>query len=299
MSLHPYRTYRTTVARLDALSPHFTRVTLQGADLAFFGTDGLDQRIKLILPLPDGTVTDVGQFDPDQGMYEWYFRWRQLPDEKRNPIRTYTVRAIRPDQREIDIDFVLHGSEGPASAWAMAAQVGDELVVVGPNAGSAEHPGGIEWKPGPATSVLLAGDETAAPAIGAILESLPEHITGEAYIEVPTEADTLSVTAPAGVNVTWLPRGSAAHGVRLSAAVHAWGKARAGEATAAAELAEPGQDEVLWEVPDQAAATEYAWLAGEAGTITALRRFLVRDIGIDRASIAFMGYWKFGRAESA
>ncbi len=120
VSHHPYRTYRTTVAHRTQLSPNFLRVTLTGPDLVHFGTAGLDQRIKLILPLPDGSFTDVGQFDETVGMMEWYRRWRELPDETRNPIRTYTIRAVRPEVREIDVDFVLHGTEGPASAWASA-----------------------------------------------------------------------------------------------------------------------------------------------------------------------------------
>src|SRR5690606_35038902 len=134
----------------------------------------------------DGSVTDVGQFDESLPMMEWYRRWRELPDELRNPIRTYTVRAVRPEAREIDVDFVLHGTEGPASAWATSAQVGAPLVVVGPDARSEVSGGGIEWNPGAATSVLIAGDETAAPAICSIVESLAPGVTGEVFIEVPT-----------------------------------------------------------------------------------------------------------------
>ncbi|MDT0156029.1 siderophore-interacting protein [Microbacterium sp. ARD32] len=305
MSQHPYRTFRTTVARIAPLSPSFTRITLTGDDLAHFGTDGLDQRIKLIIPFADGTVTDVGQFDQTQGMGEWYRRWRELPDEQRNPIRTYTIRDPRPAEREIDVDFALHGSEGPASAWAMSARVGDPMFVVGPNSRSQQPAGGIEWRPGDATSVLIAGDETAMPAICSIVESLPPHVTGEVCIEVPTDADALPLQGPDGVRVTWLGRGAAAHGVRLTAAVHAWGRQRSRALVPAASaasgdwVAEPSADEILWEVPDAVAGGEYAWLAGEAGTITALRRHLVRDLGIDRRSIAFMGYWRQGRAEAS
>ncbi|MFD5213836.1 siderophore-interacting protein [Microbacterium sp. NPDC058345] len=298
MSHHPYRTFRTTVSRITPLSPHFTRITLAGDDLQHFGTDGLDQRIKLIIPFADGTITDVGQFDETQSMGEWYRRWRELPDEKRNPIRTYTIRAPRPQDREIDVEFVLHGTEGPASAWASAARVGDPMFVVGPDSRSEEQGGGIEWKPGSASSVLIAGDETAAPAIRSIVEALPADAVGEVCIEVPTEADALPLTAPDGVRVSWLARSGAAHGVRLSAAVHAWGRQRA-SSSAAADLDDPSSDEILWEVPDAVDGGEYAWLAGEAGTITALRRHLVRDLGIDRRSIAFMGYWKQGRAEAS
>jgi len=338
---HPYRTYRTTVARLTPLSPHFTRITLHGEDLQWFGTDGLDQRIKVMIPFADGSFTDIGQFDESQSMTEWYRRWRELPDAKRNPVRTYTIRAVRPAEREIDIDFVLHGTSGPASAWATAAAVGDVLAVVGPDSRVEGHDGGIEWHPGEATSLLIAGDETAVPAICSIVESLPADATGQVLAEVPTEADALPLSAPPGVTVTWLARGAAAHGVRLSAAVHAWGEERAarlaaptrtpirhaaapaalsaapaglsarlgaGEegggggvatlAPATEEFTEPDEDEVLWEVPEHVPGVEYAWLAGEAGTITALRRHLVRDLGIDRRSIAFMGYWREGRAEA-
>ncbi len=302
VSHHPYRTYRTTVAHRTQLSPNFLRVTLTGPDLVHFGTAGLDQRIKLVLPLPDGSFTDVGQFDETVGMMEWYRRWRELPDESRNPIRTYTIRAVRPEVREIDVDFVLHGTEGPASAWASAAAPGAPLVVIGPDA-RADETGGLEWNPGDAGSVLIAGDETAVPAICAIVESLPAHVTGSVYIEVPTEADALPLAAPEGVAIRWLARGSAAHGLRLSAAVHAWGETRAAEdepaATTGTELADPSEDEVLWEVPDAAVGSCYAWLAGEASTITALRRHLVRNLGIDRRSVAFMGYWRRGRAEAA
>ncbi|REJ05686.1 siderophore-interacting protein [Microbacterium bovistercoris] len=307
---HPaYRTYSTTVARISALSPNFTRITLRGDDLEHFATDGLDQRIKLIIPFADGTITDVGQFDPSEEMYGWYRRWRELPDEQRNPIRTYTVRAVRPAAREIDVDFVLHGTEGPASAWATGAQVGDPLFVVGPDA-RAEERGGLEWKPGDAGTVLIAGDETAAPAICAIVESLPTHVSGEVFIEVPSTDDALALDCPDSVQVTWLGRDGAPHGERLTSAVHAWGTRRASAASASpASVPERAKrdegpaseenDDILWEVPEAASGTEYAWLAGEAGTITSLRRHLVRDLSIDRRSVAFMGYWRTGRAEAS
>jgi NADPH-dependent ferric siderophore reductase len=319
---HPaYRTYSTTVARVAALSPNFTRITLTGEDLVHFATDGLDQRIKLILPLADGTITDVGQFDEQDFTSAWYKRWRQLPDEKRNPIRTYTVRAARPEAREIDVDFVLHGVDGPASAWASAAVEGDALQVVGPDARAAER-GGLEWKPGDAGTVLIAGDETAAPAICAIVQSLPADARGEVFVEVPTTADALELDTPDAVHVTWLGRDGTPHGERLTAAVRAWGERRSSaQSVPAASVPErpssrsarsgsaqdegrsttetEESDDILWEVPEAASGTEYAWLAGEAGTITSLRRHLVRDLGIDRRSVAFMGYWRTGRAENS
>lgn len=306
-----YRAYATQVRSIEHLSPHFSRVTLHAPELKDFHTGGLDQRIKLFLPRLDGTVPDVGFWqDPLPPMGQWYAIWRELPEDQRNPIRTYTVRAIRPAQCEIDIDFVVHGTEGPASAWVCSAELGDELIVIGPD-GRSEHAGsGIEWKPGAARDLLLAGDETAAPAICAILESLPEHATGRACLEVPTSEDILSVETNSQVEICWLPRDGAPFGSRLESSVRDWGRERFQPKTAEGRSAPAnregsadtgplpalGEDDVLWEVADSTEAAEYAWLAGEAGVITGLRRHLVKDLGLNRRQVSFMGYWKAGRA---
>ncbi|QCU77518.1 siderophore-interacting protein [Citricoccus sp. SGAir0253] len=309
------RAYRTRVARISPLSEHFVRFTLTGEDLVHFGTGGLDQRIKLMIPRPDGTLPEIGLFaDPAPAVMEWYQRWRALPDEERNPMRTYTVRAVRPHAREIDVDFVLHGTEGPASAWASTAAVGDEIVVIGPDerseTGGRGRSGGIEFDPGEATTLLLAGDETAAPAICSILESLGERHSGHVYLEVPTAADVLPVMTLASVQVHWLPRDGRPHGEALTEALHAWGREHGAEVADRGRLADPqgpdggapgpaeAEDGRLWEVPDEGPRGRwYAWLAGEAGTITGIRRHLVKDLGIDRTCVSFMGYWKRGRAE--
>ncbi|KAM9864582.1 hypothetical protein ACIFOC_02324 [Leucobacter aridicollis] len=298
----PYDAFLTRVLRTTQLTPHFTRITFGGDDLQHFGIDGLDQRIKLLLPRADGTFPELGLFDgPSPAMLDWYRRWRELPDEERNPIRTYTIRAVRPELAEIDVDFVLHGTEGPASAWAQAAVPGDELIIVGPDSRAASPAGGIEWNPGPARRVLLAGDETAAPAICAILESLPDDFSGEAFIEVPEAGDRLNISHPSGVTVTWLGRDGAPHGTFLEPAVAEWGARRLSGAAAQTDALEDAEatdpDEVLWDVPEHVVGEDYAWLAGEAGVVTRMRRHLVRDLGIDRKAVAFMGYWRIGRAE--
>nr|BFE79910.1 hypothetical protein GCM10020093_025110 [Planobispora longispora] len=110
-----FRSFRLQVLRTRRLSPSFMRVTFTGDDLAAFADNGHDQRIKIILPLPDGTFSPIGDGS------DWYFRWRALPEALRNPIRTYTVRAVRREARELDVDFVLHGDISPASRWATYA----------------------------------------------------------------------------------------------------------------------------------------------------------------------------------
>ncbi|WP_261646909.1 siderophore-interacting protein [Curtobacterium sp. C2H10] len=294
-----YRVFSVRVAAVTSLTPHFVRVTLTGDDLAEFSSVGLDQRIKIVLPIPGHGFTDL----PDGE--DWYGAWRALPDAVRNPLRTYTVRSFRPDARELDIDFVAHGDTGPASRWVSECRVGDELRIVGPAVPSspAELPtGAAEFDPGAANRILLAGDETAAPAICAILEALDVATVGHVFIEVPTDADRLPVSAPAGVEVRWIARNGASHGVRMTDQVHAWASTvAAGPACGdAGELADIDVDEqVLWDIPaGDEPRPVYAWIAGEAGCVKELRRHLVRGVGLDRKQVAFMGYWRHGKAEN-
>ena len=327
-----YRVFAVSVARVQRLSPSFVRVTFTGPDLHAFGTDGLDQRIKVVLPTAAGRSPVASDFDGES----WYQAWRALPDEERCPLRTYTVRAVRPDAGlgEVDIDFVVHGDgelDGPASRWVAGAQVGTECLLIGPNGRYDGPPSGIEWAPpAEATTLVLAGDETAAPAITAILESLAPGTRAHAFIEVPHASDALPVALPDGVGLTWLPRSGAGeepgheHGALLDRAVraHMRGCAERYADTAPAELEDVDIDaEILWDVPAASATPAaaptmpaahparscasnctltgcYAWIAGEAGVVKGLRRHLVRDLGIDRRSVAFMGYWRRGKAEA-
>lgn len=293
-----YRPYRAAVVAIRRLSPAFARVSLVCDDFGTFGTERLDQRIKLVFPLPDGG------FSPLDGA-DWYGAWRALPEHRRNPFRTYTVRAVDPDERRVDVDFVVHGDGGPAARWLAAAVPGDELVVIGPDALSPHSGVGIDWRPGEATELLLAGDETAAPAIASILEAMPPTRRAQAFIEVPTAADALPLRLGGNVEVTWLARDGGEHGSALLPAVTGWLAAHpAVVAAAAAGRAQRLDDvdvdaDILWDSPEQAAGGFYAWIAGESGVVKTLRRLLVRGHGIDRARVAFMGYWRLGRAERA
>lgn len=292
-----YRAFAVTVSGIRRLSPHFVRLTFSGDDLVDFGTAGLDQRVKIVLPLAE---SGFAHFPRES---DWYGAWRELPEEHRNPFRTYTVRAVRPELREVDVDFAMHGETGPASAWAASVQVGDESLIVGPDELSPGRTLGIDWRPGDVRRVLLAGDETAAPAICAILESLPADAQGCAIIEIPTPADALSVVAPAGVSVRWHPRGGGIpQGGALIPAVRDWTvrTAQGHPDDAPTPLDDIDVDrEMLWDVPEGHSLDGefYAWIAGEASVIKTLRRFLVSEAGLDRRSVAFMGYWRLGRAE--
>jgi NADPH-dependent ferric siderophore reductase len=286
-----------SVAVVRRLGPSFVRLTLTGPELAGFGAAGCDQRFKLVLSRDDaglGRLRERGQ--------DWYAEYCAMAEEQRPVIRTYTVRAVRPERAELDVDVVLHGVDdghaGPAASWAAAAVPGDRIVLLGPDRPGSGRPWGVEWAPPPAArTLLLAGDETAVPAVCAILESLggaPRTVT--ALLEVPTADDAMNVALPSGATLRWLPRDGAARGSRLVPAVHA---ALCELRIASSPAAPPEEvgEELLWEVPDADAASGcYAWLAGEAGMVTTLRRRLVGDLGVPRGAVAFMGYWRQGIA---
>lgn len=311
-----YLPFEVQVAAVRRLSPSFVRITLGGADLVDMDDGGLlgtrDTRIKVVIPVTPGARPLAGI---DMSEADWYRTWLALDPCVRGHIRTYTARYARQSASvpEIDIDFVLHldehGAGGPATVWAANAQPGERLTVIGPN----RHHGkatGIEWKPPtPATGrqlqVMLAGDETAAPAIAAILETLPDQHTGHALIEVPTAADIQELSAPPDITVTFLVRGDRPRGEQLQAAVeNAVSSHSPAPRTPVDVPAVDVDSQILWETPqDQpdtvtgAAEPFYAWIAGEAAVVRNLRRSLVQRHGIPREQVAFMGYWRQGRAE--
>jgi len=295
---------RAEVRAVERVSPNFVRVTFGGLDLEEFGTPGdvFDARIKLVFPPASGILPDL-----DRDADDWWGGYLAVPEEQRGSMRTYSVRSLDVSDAgtEVVVDFVLHlapGLTGPASLWASGASRGDELWMVGPRRGR-EDRSGIEYAPGAASSVMLVGDETAAPAIARILEDAPRSLRGLAFIEVPTADDVLPIDAPEGVEVHWLPRGDAAHGLRLIPTVLDCLGAT-GHTEIVVQDAEG--EELVWETPVYSGGGEdvvgavaderYFWIAGESGVVTTLRRHLVKDLGIDRSQVAFMGYWRRGVA---
>lgn len=305
------------VARVERVSPSFVRIELGGAELAEFGTPGpvFDQRFKIIFPNAAGRLPSFAEVDES-----WWTTWMEIPEDERGSMRTYTIRDVVGEGAETRfvVDIVVHEASSPGgddpldgagNRWALQAQVGQRLVVMAPRRG--HEFGGIEWSPGNANRLLLVGDETAVPAIRGVLRDLPADARGAAFLEVPVDADVLDdVLAPAGVEVTWLPRNGGARGEELHAAVlaHLTGAAP----TEALAVADDEIDPDLWETPVYSSSGEqvadatavptddspfaglYAWIAGESKVVTGLRRKLVNDLGLDRKQVAFMGYWREG-----
>ncbi|MBE9375206.1 siderophore-interacting protein [Saccharopolyspora sp. HNM0983] len=294
-----YRLFPVDVSRVRPLGPSFVRITFTGECLRSFGSAGDDQRIKIVLPQPGRTISDF----PDGP--DWYSSWLGLPERIRPVLRTYTVRTHRPESAELDIDFVLHGIDsghgGPATHWAANTVPGDRIGLLGPDRPGGGRMWGCEWAP-PETAdqLVLAGDETAVPAVAAILEALPDTARGIACLEVPEPRDRQDWNCPPGVDVRWFFRHNhgTEHGALLETALLEAVAELQPHRSTGTQLDDVDVDTgALWEVPERTATGRvYGWLAGEAGTIKRLRRILVTDRGLPRESVAFMGYWRHGRS---
>ncbi|MGW7493375.1 siderophore-interacting protein [Streptomyces luteogriseus] len=270
----PFRFFSLQVVRTRRLGPSLVRVTFGGPDLHAFHSDGRDQSLSLFLPHP-------GQPEPVVPLElgdSWWQGWRELPDDVRAVMRSYTLRALRRDPDEIDIDFALHGVEpgatvqaGPASRWAAGAAAGDRVLLLGPAVADNRA---IRFRPPEDTDLVVVwGDETAVPAASAIVEALPAGTRARVWLEVPHAGDIQDLVTAADAEITWLVREERS----------AEGAPMALDALHAARL--------------PAAERPYVWIAGESGCVKELRRHFVRDRGIDRRRVTFVGYWRRGVSE--
>ncbi|WP_263140821.1 siderophore-interacting protein [Pseudomonas sp. RIT-PI-AD] len=289
-----YRVFNVVLKQRIRLSPALTRFVFAGPDVARMRTRAPDQRIKVLFPGADGQPPNL----PDEP--EWYAHYRTLDPALRPPMRTYTLRALRAD--EVDVEFVLHGDSGPASSWATHARPGDPVQLVAPNRAFSGDPGGYEWKP-PADvrEVLLIADETAVPAAAGILENLagmarPPRV--QAFLEVPAEADRRELEAGAAADVRWLPREASgcAYGARMIEAAREQARVPSASAPGKRRLEDIDLDQrILWESASRADRGFYAWVAGESAAVMAIRRHLIGERGLDKRACSFMGYWRHGK----
>jgi NADPH-dependent ferric siderophore reductase len=176
-----------TVTSIEPLTPRMTRMTFSGPGLGEIGT-WPDQQLKLLFPRPGGSahVSDA----PDVGT--WYQAYMAMPEDERPWMRGFTVRSLV--EGVLTVDFVLHGDNGPASAWAASAQVGDVLGRFGPSPDYARPLGTADL-------LVFAGDETALPAIASLLELLPSQQQRLVFVEVADPVEEQDVPG-----VRWIHR---------------------------------------------------------------------------------------------
>lgn len=249
---HLFSARTMTVASWRDLTPRMRRVTLAGP-MEGFVSEGPGDHVKVFFP------------DPRTGVLH---APRVVDGRLERPAGEVIARDYTPlvtAAGELELDFVLHGDDGPASYWAAHLTVGAEIVVAGPR-GSLLPPEGADW-------YVLAGDETALPAISRWLRILPADADVTVLAEVQDAADE-AYLAELGVDhpVTYLHREGAAPGTTtlLADAVRA--------------------------LPQRGGAG-FWWLAGEAQSLVPARRYLRRELGLDQSAVDCSGYWKRGTAE--
>lgn len=248
------RVHRGVVRHVERVAPHMIRVVLGGEGLAELDAgDYTDHYVKLLFPQP-------GTDHPDP--FDMEAIRRDRPKEEWPTTRTYTVRSWDPGARELAIDFVHHGDRGLAGPWAAAAKAGDEIGFLGPGGGYAPD-AAADWH-------LLAGDESALPAIAASVERLPAGARAHVFVEVADAAEEQKLAAPDGTGLVWVHRGGREVGEALVEAVRT--------------LDFPG-------------GRMQAFVHGEAGFVKDLRRLLRKDLGYPKDALSISGYWRRGRNE--
>jgi NADPH-dependent ferric siderophore reductase len=268
----PVRTLR--VLDTARVTPHMRRITFGGDDLADLtarlGAFGPDQQVKLYFPRPGQAAPHLPPVG-DADMTSWYRAYMAVPEAERPWMRSYTIRAHDPERATIDVHFLLHADAGPATRWARTASPGDVLAMFGPD--------GAYARPVPLTSsivdaawLLMAGDESALPAIGTLAEALPPGRRAVAFVEVEGPADEQQLACAGELAVHWVHRGAAP----------------AGSGTALIDEVRGAR------FPE---GSVFAWLAGEAGTVRLLRRHLVEERGVPKRAIDFAGYWRRRRTQ--
>jgi NADPH-dependent ferric siderophore reductase len=243
-----------TVLGREQLSPHTVRLTAGGPGFeALRMNEFTDKYAKIIFADPG-----LGLTPP----YDLAALRESLPPEERPVTRTYTLRRADEQRQQVTIDFVVHGDAGIAAPWAAKAEPGDLLTMSG--AGGAYRPDpDCDW-------YLLAGDESALPAICSALEALPADARGVAYLESSDPGEYLDAKPPTGVEINWLHRDEPGSQPRL---------------LAEALLASP------W-LPGRADVFAH----GERESMKAARAALKTRLG-DDDQLSLSGYWAAGRTE--
>ncbi|MEM7242685.1 MAG: siderophore-interacting protein [Pseudomonadota bacterium] len=230
------------------LTPNMIRVTFSGPELAGFPTGRDGGNCKIMLPEPD----------------ESYDAFKARLENGPPPVRrTYTVRSYREDVGELDIDFVAHGDNGPASAWAARAKEGSFLGFAGPS-----EPKVVDFS---ADWYLIAADPSAIPVAAATLEAMPRDAKGIAIFEVPSPEDKQDIDMPEGIEQHWLIHEEAHH-------------------------ASTQQEDFIRNL-DWPEGRVQTCIAGEQSVVKALRGYLHQELNIPRDQTYISGYWKIGLIE--
>jgi len=250
----PYFREMTVVAARQ-VTPLMRRLTLKGEDLARFAVGG--HHVRLLIPR-NREAQPAWPVTGEDGRPSWP-RGAERPD-----VRIYTVRRIDVASGEVDIDFVLHGGDAhPGARFALGALPGDRVGMTGPGGGATPQ----------ADRMLLAGDETALPAIGRILETLPGRARAVVRIEIADAGEEQRLDSAADIDLRWLHRNGAAPGTT--------------------SLIEDAVRRFEW---PPAGESLFAWIGCEYRSVRAIRQWLRTERGLARDDHLAVAYWRRGFA---
>ncbi|MGW5581114.1 siderophore-interacting protein [Micromonospora chokoriensis] len=251
MTERPRNVTTARVLRTERPTPHLIRLVLGGDELTGLPVgEFTDHYIKVVFPQPGVAYPQPLDLTAIR---------RDLPREQWPRQRAYTVRRWDPLSQELTVDVVYHGDEGLAGPWAAALRPGDPVHFVGPGGAYAPSPD-ADWH-------LLAGDESALPAIAAALERLPLGAPAHVFVEIADPEEEQKLLSPGAVELTWLHRGERPVGEALVEAVRAL------------------------EFP---AGQVHAFVHGEAAFVRHLRRLLRGEWGVPLDRLSISGYWRRG-----
>ncbi len=231
------------LAAREWLTPGYVRVRLEGADLRGFESRGSDDHVRAFFPETSPASVD---------------------ELRAAPSREYTPLEWDGEAGWLDMEFAIHG-DGIAASWAASAEIGAIAGVGGPRGSMvmAGRPDG--W--------LLAGDETAVPAMRRFAQSMDAAAVGRILVEVPGADHELPIDAPAGVVVEQVHRGTDAAGAALARRLDAL---------------TPG---------DRPTGDVFAFVAAEQAIVKPARALLQERWGLPADSFVAKGYWKRGEGE--
>lgn len=244
------------VSRKEYITPHYIRIYLTGENIPLFDNTTVGVNNKILIPPKGLNKVHFPEFDYEKR------QWYPLPDEIRPTVRTYTHRGIDLNSNEIWIDFVAHGDEGIASAWAINAKQDDVLGVLMKDGKTELY--------AKAENYFLVGDATAIPVLGAILEDLPPTVKGTCIIEVHGKEDEQKLQTKASIDFIWLHNEHPQNGSRIAEIV---------------------KQQIL---PDT---SRSGYVATEFSSVKEIRHYLRKGKGWKQEELYAYSYWKAGVAE--
>lgn len=286
-----YRLFNVTLLSKHLLTPSLMRCRFTGAQVTHMKIDGPDQRIKILFPSLSGTHHSLS------GQGSWWEQLKGIPAAERPIPRTYTLRRLVAAENQLEVEFVLHGAEGPASSWAMIALPGDSIQIVAPNREHTADSGGYEWQPhDEVEQALIIADETALPAVKSILEHLAREnaqLKLQVFLEVPLQQDCINLSEYDFADIHWLPRDRlrTSRGEALVDAVKAHAILPEQFASFPQELSDVAGQEILWQSAVDTQHQFYGWVAAESSVVKHIRRYLLNERNVPGETVSFMAYW--------